>query len=398
MGHAAAWLRAGPAGDTPGMPTSWPASWEPVVTPGGVWDPVTNNDPATGDWVELGDIEQTGGGNQIARDDGVKTMVGLIPTAKEYDFELKAAGVAWADLASPWHMHRINPLPFPKNWQYRCVTADAVLWNPNTVNRAADGQPASYKAVVPSPWLNLTQNGWDGNKAARLPVTNDYTRLKATMRFRQVNYAVLEDSEMDYTVSGVTYRLSEVYRNTEFFSSVDPILDLLMTGTTQFLQWADGPVGVVGTDLTAKMPEYVQRASFVAVWHAVPYEYIIAPGAYLPKKIMDGIGCVNSADWYGFKAGTLKLEAPRFKKSSQAAVRVIPGNFNANYVFDIFFPFSFIDPEPGMGGSSVFRGWNLSLYSSTGKWYSVKRKGSTGTPLPYLKPYDFNKLFEHVSS
>lgn len=379
-----------------------PSYWEPVPV-GGVWDPVTNNDPATGDWIELGDLEEIGGGDSIARDDGVKTLVGIVPTAKRYDFERKAVQVAWADTASPWLMHRINPLPHPQDWRYRCVTADFVRWNPQPSNKAAEGQPPVYDAWEPAPYLDIVPDGPDGNPAARLPTLNRYSRVKATLRFRMPNYPILEDSEMfDTSGGGSPVPLPEVFRHTSFFDTCDPLLDVLLTGNEAFLEWADVPSPLTSgptqnTDVVAQVPDYIQRANFVAVWHHVPEEFIIAPGPnYIPKKIMDGIGCVNSATWYGFPPGTLKLEAPRFKKSVQAAVRVIPNEYKLPFCYDIMLPFSWVDPSPApVVGTPSKRGWNMVPYSNTGKWFSVKRKNGGG---PYFQTYDFNKIFEHVSA
>ena len=381
-----------------------PTYWQPV-DPADRWDPVLNNDKVTGDWVELGPLdggEAPAAGTVLARDDAAVKKHGLIPAAKEYDAHRKFVGVAWADTASPWRLRRINPLPHPKNWQLRCATADLVPFVPRPVNQTVPPADPVYHPYTVAPYLASTPDGPDGLKAARLPGELTYHRMKATLTFRPVPYPVLEDKELEYTVDGVPYVLPEIYRNTTVFEEVSPSLDVLLTDPVEpWLAWADSAASgppTAGESVPGQIPEYVQRAALKALWVHVPQEFIIPAGGFLPTKIMNAVGKVNSSTWYGFPEGTLRLEAPVFRRYVQAAVRVLPTSYTVPFVYDVLFPFSWVDVAPAAilgGGTPGGRGWNLFPFSSTGKWYAVKRKTS-GTP--YFPGYDFNKLFEHVGA
>ena len=375
-----------------------PTYWQPVPA-GDRWDPVANNNKVTGDWVELGPLdggEAPSAGTVLARDDAAVKKHGLIWAHKEYDAHRKMVGVAWADAASPWRLRRINPLPHPKNWQLRCATADIVPFVPRPVNQATPPADPVYNPYTVAPYLANTPVGPDGLLAARLPGELAYHRMKATLTFRPVPYPVLEDKEMEYTVDGTPYVLPEVYRNCSFIDELGTSLDLLLTDTAQpFLKWAEGPEA--GNPVPGQLPEYITRATAKIVWWHVPQEYIIPAGGFLPTKIMACVGHVNAADWYGFPRGTLRMEAPQYRKYVQAAVRVLPTSYTVPFVYDVVLNFSYVNPPPAES-SPVFRGWNIYPYSSTGKWYSLKRVNGTPDPQPYFPFADFNKIFEHVGS
>lgn len=360
---------------------TWPADWVPVAG-GDVWDPRVNSDPLTGDWIPLYEAEGPGSVS-MARDDGTATLVGLIPAAKEYSAHLSIVGHAYADLASPWKMHRVNALPHPENRQLRAVSADFVDFNP--VGRDQSGTPVSYKA---NPYL-----ADEPADCVRLPWVLNTAYKKVTIKFRTVPYVTLEDAQM--TLSGVP--LAEAYRSCSFFDEIAPRLEILTVGNDPWLKWGDGPS--VGQAVVYPIPDWIQKADLVVVWHAVPYEFVIPPGFnFLPTRIMDGVGCVNSAAWYGFPAQTLKLEAPRYKKSVQAPVRVLPTSpYYLPTVFDIALPFTYLGKANGAASPVFAQGHNVYPLSDTGKWYSLLRKNAT-TPTGLFPAYDFDKLFQHVSA
>ena len=358
-----------------------PSWWEPVPSDE-IWDPLANS----GDWTEVASEGGPEPGGSWARDDASVTYVGDIPFAKRYDARRKMVGYAYADTAYPYQLHRVNPIPHPDERQLRCVSVDIGGYNPEGVE-----QPdLSFKSGYPAPYITGVPAG-----TILFPRSPTYSRARCTLRFRPHAYPFLTDAAM------VAGSLPEVFRNTAFFDSCDPVLDLLVTDGDPFLEWAetatDGPT--VGDKITSQTPEYIQRANFVAIWYHVPIEFIIDPSSYLPAKIMAGVGLVNDSTWYGFPAGTLRLEAPRFRKVTQAAIRIDPSLASAPpYVYDVVLPFSWVDPTPA-AATPLFRGWNLFPFSSTGKFFSLRRSGSSpGTPLPYFAGYDFNKLFEHVSA
>lgn len=360
-----------------------PYAWWEAVPTDQIWDPLAN--PL--DWSEpAAQGEATEPGGSWARDDASVTLIGDVPAAKKYDARRKMLGYAYADAATPWAMHRVNPLPHNEERMLRCVIADIAGYNPY----GAVQPDATTKAGYPAPYL--TPSPLPGT--ILLPRISTYTRAKCTLKFKPHAYPFIEDADM---VSG---GLSEVYRNTAFFDSCDPLLELLLTDTqAPFLEWAETAAGgpTVGAKITAQMPEYVQKASFVAVWYGVPQDYIIdsTVTSYIPSKIMAGMGKVNDATWYGFPAGTLRLEAPRFRKSVQAVIRLDPtaATYRIPFSFDVSLPFTYLNPDTSLT-SPLYHGWNVFPYGPDGKWYSIRRTGSAHGP--YFPSYDFNKLFDHV--
>lgn len=359
---------------------SEPVWWE-SVPPQEVWDPLASPD----DWEEVAAEGGPEAGSSWARDDCSVTLTGDIPWAKRYDARRKMLGYAWADPGSPWALHRVNPIPHPDERALRCVSLDLAGYNPEGVEQPG----GSFRAGYPAPYLTPAPPAG----TTLLPRIATYTRARCTLKFRALPYPHYEDATM------VANGWPEVFRNTAFFDSCDPLLDILVTTGEPFLVWAEGEAGgpEAGQPIPSQTPEYIQRANFVAVWYSVPSEFIIAAGSYLPAKIMAGVGKVNSADWYGFPAGTLRLEAPRFRKATMAVIRTRPDlNYSAPpFMYDVMLPFSWVDPTPALV-SPVFRGWNVFPFSTTGKFYSVKRRDTSG--VPYFAGYNFDNLFRHVGA
>lgn len=358
-----------------------PAWWE-TIPADQIWDPLTN----AGDWVELAAESGTEPGGSWARDDASVSYVGDIPFVKQYDARRKMLGYAYADTASPWALHRVNPIPHPRERALRCVSADIAGYNPEgwvqPSGATKGGYPAPYLDPAPAAGTIL------------FPRVSTYSRARCTLKFRPHPYPFYEDATM------VAEGWPEVYRNCAFFDSCEPLLDVVtVNGTEPFLVWAETATGgpTVGDPIPSATPEYIQRANFVAIWYHVPYEFIVPSGGYIPTKIMNGMGKVNSTTWYGFPAGTLRLEAPRFRKANQAVIRVRPdlGYSAPPFCFDVMLPFSWVDPTTAVG-SPIYRGWNVSLFSNTGKFFSVKRKSGDPDPQPYFPTYDFDKIFEHA--
>jgi hypothetical protein len=368
-----------------------PSYWQTVPS-GEVWDPLANLTPrGAGDFVLLADEYEPGGGGSWSRDDASITLVGHVPWKKRYDARRKCLGYAWADTATPWELHRVNPIPHPDERQLRCVSCDIVGFNPDGVDQGSGntgfGVAAPYLDPAPPAGTIL------------LPHSPTYTRGHATLKFRPHPYTFLSDAEMT-SLAAPPYptRLPEFYRNTAVFETCDPVLDVLLADTQPFLEWAEGEAGgpTSGQAIPSQTPEYIQRATLVMAWFHVPLDFIANP--YLPSKIMSCVGATNDeANWLQvFPKGSMRLEAPRFRKYTQPHIRTDPAQPLTNtYVVDVFLPFTWIDPTPGLG-SPVFRGWNLFPFGPNGKYYSVKRTNSGGTPLPYFPFKKFDAMFTHV--
>lgn len=361
-----------------------PSYWETVLTPD-IWDPLANENDAVEPAAESGPEP----GGSWARDDASITHIFDLPFNKKYDCRRKCLGYAYPDTGSPWALHRVNPIPHPEERHLFCASIDIAGWNPEGVDQGL----GAFKGGYPAPYLDPPPTAG----TILFPRVSTYSRARATAKFRPHPYPFVSDADM------VAGGLQEYYRNAAIFESCDPVLDVLLADTVPFLQWAEGEAGGpnAGDLIPSQTPEYIQRATFVMVWYHVPYDFIANP--FLPSKIMACVGHVNEEDdWLGvFPTGTLRLEAPRFRKALQAHIRVNPALPLANkaFVYDVVLPFTWIDPTPALGvGSSEFRGWNLFPFGPNGKYYSVERTGTTGSSLPYFPFAAFDDMFTHISA
>lgn len=380
---------------------AFPAWWQ-TIPPEEVWNPVTNNDAYSGDWIQIIEgMEQPGGGTMLTKDDKVDTLVGLTPAQKQYSAELGIVGASWAVGSPDYQLVRINPLPHPNgDHKMRASSVDFTGYNPFPKNQTTPPADPVYMPFKAAPYLPAP-NGYDGNPAMRLPGYTNYSRSRTTIKFKPVNYPMLEESEMWSLVGETPTRLSEVFRNVAFFDEVSPILEgIQATNGAPFLEWADsaavGGAPLSGQEIASEFVEYIQRANLAAIWYAVPHDFIVSPGEYFPWKIFDTIGKVNDADWYGFPEGTLRFEAPRFRKYVQAAVRAIPNSYTLPFVYDIVLPFAYYNPTMAAiagGGSPQYRGWNGYPFSRSGLHYAVRRI-SNGEP--YFPMSNFHRIFEHA--
>lgn len=358
-----------------------PPYWQTVLSQD-IWDPYTN----AGDAVEPAAENGPEPGGSWAADDASVTYLFDLPANKKYDCRRKCLGYQWPDTSSPWALHRVPPIPHPEERHLYCTAIDIQGYNPWGVDQGG----GTYKGGYPAAYLTPPSG------STLFPRVSTYTRARATAKFRPLPYPVVDDATM------VAGGYQEYYRHTAVFESCDPVLELLLTQSSPFLQWAESDTGgpTAGNTIPSQQAERLQKATFVMVWYSVPLDFIASP--YVPSKILSAVGCVNLEDnWLGvFPKGTLRLEAPRFRKRVQAHIRTDPTNplTNKSYIVDVILPFTWFDPTPGLGGSSVFRGWNLFPFSNTGKFYSLKRAGSSGTPLPYFSFASFDRMFTHVNA
>jgi hypothetical protein len=366
-----------------------PAWW---IAPTQTWTPSGVTGSGTGavpDWDELADMDQPGSGSDYARDDGKATLCAHIPFEKLYDARKKILGYAYADTGSPWALHRVNPLQHPDEPQLRATSMSYTGMNP-LAGLIPLSSPSAYGAYV------------DAEVASTFPKRVRYTRAKVSVNFRPHNYPFMSDADM------VAGGLSEIFRHVAVFDSTDPALQVLAAGSEPFMKWIDTPAAgadpqpIVGgqpntTGLDkGELSILISQANFVMVWHHVPYDYIASP--YLPSKILNCMGKVNNATWLStFPAGTLKLEAPRIKRSVQSHIRTTGGIIP--FVCDIFLPFTWVDPTPGAlsgGAAPTMRGWNLFAWNKTAKFYSIVRKDNPTVGL--FETANFDSIFTHVLS
>ena len=266
----------------------------------------------------------------------------------------------------------------------RCHSAHYLDFNPRATYK---GGGVGYKAKVTGP---------DATEPLRYRL--QFSRTKVTLTFKPVNYPLYPDSYMH------SLGLREYYRNCEIFQSTEPILELLLAETTQYVKFLEGSdetsQPLIGEPFQGQTAERLEKISFWLAWYGVPFDYLTTPAnPYNPVKITAGIGKVNENDGWltgvsgagHFRKGTLLMEAPRLRRRRQNA-RVV--NDGIAFVYDVFFPFIYFDPEAGETNPR-FRGWNLFPFARTGKFFSAARMGDVTKPVvPF---YDFDRLFDHAN-
>lgn len=388
---------------------------EPIywVQPTTLWDP-----SSVLGWDEQADVMMPGSGGTYARDDAAETVVGEVNYDMLYDFRRKALGYAYCDSGSPFYLHRVNPLTHPDEIHLSCTSVDVVGKNVMAIPVYPATSPPTYTAqktaLVSDSFPNRTR----------------YSRAVCTLKFRPHPFPFYTDQEMlDYAavngytaaVNGYTAgRLSEYWRSTSLFDSCDPVLQVLAADSQPYFRWIDTPAptsppappaapqptpipNTTGLD-KGQIPLLFSQANLVIVWHGVPEEYLFG-NSYLPDQIMKCMGKVNSnginsgvtdVPWLGtFPRGTLKLEAPRFKKSVQAHIRFTDRR-TLSYVYDVFLPFSFTNPTmAALAGGALpsFMGWNGFPWNRTDKFYAVARiDDPTKSVFDY---YNFENIFLH---
>ena len=386
-----------------------PATWLTPVSPN-IWD-VTVRD----DWYELAAMDQPGSGGSYARDDSSETLVGLVPWLKRYSFRMQALGYSYTTAGTPYTLNRVNPLPHPDEGHLYCESVDLSGYNINGDDTAAPGVKTSSVASI---------------VANTFPFRPPYTRAKATLKFRPHQFPYVTDADMVTYKGTYAARLPEYYRHCSIFDTFDPILQVIAADSEPFLNWVDYPAGgaspqpmipgpvppggtVKNTTGLEKgtVPILFSQAQMVMVWHDVPYDYVCK--SYIPERIMACMGKVNSNTnaasggvagdpWLSaFPKGTLKLEAPRIKKTVQGHIRPAATNLSglASFNVDIFLPFSYQNPvmAPLMGGAlPTFQGWNAFLWNKSDKWYALQRIQDVTKGL--FEYADFDYMFTHCNS
>lgn len=339
------------------------------------------------DWQEFLDqnsLTQPGGGWSFTRKDGTARLQGTIPANKTRSAIQFFNGLAWADVGSPYQLHRTVPPRHPKFPWMRPDRIDGVGYNPMGTNYTAPDGTTSIRpkktGLIPSEPLSRYLH---------------YTQELVTVHFAPHNYGFFTDAQMDGRV--------EYFRNCEVFTEITPTLELLLADTAKYIKFLEGVdetgASLVNTQFPGQVAERLEKIDMVMGWYDVPWHYVANP--FVPNKIKDRIGTVNENDpWLGpggFPKGTLLLDGVRVRKSQQQAwipTDSSPATLFLPFTVDLFFCFKFFDPPRGTGSATTFRGWNLFPWARSGKWWSAARNGNAATP--YIRFTDFDKLFEHV--
>ncbi len=284
----------------------------------------------------IGD-DQAGGGEAFSLESGEATVVVQMAWGKVRSFLRYALGFSYADAGAPWRLRRENPVFHPR---YPWLTATTV----------------TFSAKAPEP--NATDDGTftagiypDAQNVA------EYQIVYATVRFTDRPWSFLEDDEMVASgADGATAYLLEPTRNTYFNPA--PTVEIISAEGLNNISFANGTPAY--PDRTAAIPApfgtLMSKCNLAFRWMWVPNEYVSGPSplAFTPKWIEDCTGCVNSADFLGYPAGTLLLQAPSYERF-RFPMAVAGGGSNKTGFFgwNITLNMQFFDPNAGGDEATV---------------------------------------------
>ena len=341
----------------------------PLIYP----EPDPKDEFTAADWVEAVAGSRPGGPDLFTDQSGSATIVVHVPARKVRSMRKFVIGHSRAYAGAPYKLFRSNPPRHPLYPEMRaCKMA---------VARLSPGEQPTDAGGVPVPGANPQLIKTSDDPAAEVTRYAAYEKAEVTIAFDLFPYEHLSDDDP-------AWQAKEYLRNTTIFDQTEARLEVIMAETTSFLEftegWAGGPT--VGQAFGGTIGEYQVRADLTVVWHAVAHNFVF--DRHKPTKLLDGIGCVNHAEFLEFPAGVLLLGAPRIRR-----YRVPLWAQEPIILYDIALPYQFFDPPQGPTNPTG-RGHNTFPYSRSGKYGSAKRRGTASTP--YLPKANFENVFTHV--
>lgn len=324
------------------------------------------------DWLELSALLKPGGGDQFKIDKGQAVLVGWIDAARKRACNNFLRGYAYADVTTPYALHRVNPVRHPEMpWLY-CSDVRFVDEAPTKDSDDASGYP-KRASIMDGP----------------LSGTTHYQISKVFVSFEPYDYDFVEDE-------GVT---NEWERNVTFPFANEPSLELLTAETDRYLEWKAVTGAPTGT-FPGTLSERKEETRLVLKWWNVPEDFIMREDKKYAEKIMRCVGRVNSATWNGYPKHTLRAEAPRFYRFQQQVMTDFGGGL---YSYDIEIPLIYFDPSPaetsGNRDTATVLGHNLFPYVQAGgdngpQWWPVQRADGS----LFFGTVNYDTMFQSVLS
>jgi hypothetical protein len=300
------------------------------------------------------------------------TLRGFIPWNMRRSALRFFLGYSYADIQSPYRLHRENPHQHPA---YPWLRAYNVNFTPvRTKANTANANNSPYNVSPFDPF------GYEAN----------YEYALATVMYRPFRERFFDDFE-------ISTNADEWQRNT--ILTFNPGVQSLSADGVSQLIFAESPGGAgeptAGTTaFPAPVAELLNKCDLMVDWNALPWDYVSSdPDLFYPDKILACLGCVNTDMFLGlFEAGTVILntvEHTPFLWPVASELTSYP-----LWGVHVRLGLQFFDPEKGVSGSS-YRGHNLMPWRRNGKFYYATRDGTTGGR-PLLRTTSFANIFKHV--
>lgn len=315
------------------------------------------------DWLEVIGNEQPGGGEAFTLESGEATIQVQIHWGQARSFIRFALGWSYADKESPYLMRRENPVYHPR---FPWLTASSVAFSA--------AAPVGVQGVGTKV---------DGVFASGLKVAR-YDHCTATVRFTDRPWTFLEN---DFASTPAT----EGNRNT-YFDPV-PSVEIISAEGINHIMFANGPGE--GNKIPAPFGTLMSKITYTLNWMWVPQEYLSLDSndTFIPSNVLSCVGRVNSAEFMGFPAGTLLLQAPAFQRFRFPIST--SGGFYGYFGWNLRLPMQYFDPDRGETISATYRGHQCIPRREDLLWYGAKRTVDGGKLYPEA---DFNNIFKHISA
>lgn len=258
--------------------------------------------------------------------------------------------------------------------------------NGTTIRRSL---PARHPLL---PWCWASSVGWEGGfgptgkREALDGVTASFKYLQCRVNYEAPPYAILADGVPEY----LRFVVLTSEPNSEF-----------LTRRYGSYRWPAGTPNLTSYVLAEGIPQLLIKERLVFTWIQVPDDGFFTnggqayPGA-VPQKAIDGLGKVNSAEFYGYPAGTLLLEGFRLTPVAMPILPSIIGKDNFDgypqRAWNVDYYVTLFNPPPA---DTNKRGHNLFPHPTQPEWYRIHKKGGADTEGFWrYQTYDYTKLFE----
>lgn len=352
---------------------------------------IIDNDPGgfsfTRDqWKERIAAFMPGGGDVFSLDSSEAVLEGDIPWSVRYSFIKSVLGYT-----SVLGNQLVRFLPVHHAW-YDYLTAQSVSLVPYQVDTTS---AEHLKQAAWFPEVAFDQAG--------------YNWCRATIRFKQQPYEILDDDEIETYYDGSLKEWERYCYDVHREGSLE-----IISQVGRQMKFAEGVAKDVGAYLPTEIGTIAYKDVIEYKWMWVPKEYVCGvanPENLAFLKIDPCIGKLNATEFLGYPRGTLLLNPPRIERFEWPLRTITDSAFG----YHIVFPFQHFDPPSGVS-PQVYFGHNLlpwggrnndnqqsdpNVYGNKfGKWFYATNDGnlSGSNAVPLLEYAEFRNMFQHADA
>lgn len=356
--------------------------------------------------------DPSGGDNFSGEGGGETTIIGTkVPFNKLQSFYRYILG--WQNCSQTAGVHGVTlqrtlPQRHPRYFELVADAVQGMPFKPDSTAYSASNL-SGLKRYVSAPETIPT-----------LPYFTGYQYAKATVGFRDVDYELVEDNDLDiysqsYNVGSISvaYSFPSEWQRFTTFDPAPRVEALSLDGFTMVYAEGTGNTGnntnPMGTSVPAPQGQLLVKADLALTTYRLPQEFLFPPQSFFPRNVLAALGKVNAFTLFNQAAGTLLYIGCEMTKR-RFSLRV-PTGYNGytetRYLWKVKHLFSFFDPPKGYSNDNTaaplntYRGHNCIFYIgarnatngavSSGdinsmKWFYATGSGTATDPglLPYF--------------